>query len=89
MYRVIANKAQRHTLRAMRTPLQQHADVLVSLRSISALTSLKHSQMLINKFPYFYPSVHASWVGSGFVLGVLTVFQPEVHVARKRAVLTS
>lgn len=33
----------------------------LSLYSISALTSLNHSQMLINTFPYFYPCVDASW----------------------------
>lgn len=30
---------------------------------------MKQSQMLINTFPYFYPCVHASWVGKWVCFG--------------------
>lgn len=41
----------------------------LSLHSISTLTSVKHSQMLINTLPYFYPCVRASWVGKWVCFG--------------------
>lgn len=54
----------------------------LSLYSISALTSLNHSQMLINTFPYFYPCVDASWAGKRVCFGCSQYIPARVALSR-------